>query len=354
MQKKILKLPFVSVVIPIFNSISHIEAFLDSLLKTDYENVEFIIIDDNSNDGTKEYLSERAKKNKKIVVVETFSRLGLTKSRNLGIQISKGEYIAFAEVDMLFDEKWLIEAVKVLEKDKKLGAVCGKVLDVKTNNIINAVGIKTIPQIGWVVSRGIGEKDKGQFDEPVDCNIGSVGSITRAAVMRKIRGFDEELDRIDDTDYGWRIWLMGYRIVTVPSSITYHVVVKKWKLRKKNVTMIQQEMAFGRTLRMLVKNYEMKNIAIFFPQALAILLVRAGVNLLRGNVYSLIGCMFVFAWFIKTFPSTLKERRYIQNNRVFSDDVIFHKMMVTGNLLDIYRDHARSVYLKVAKVPSVG
>lgn len=347
-------LPLVSIIVPVYNSITLIEPFLDSLLRTEYPNFEIILIDDNSNDGTKEYLEKMGKDDSRLKVIETLQRKGLTKSRNLGIEISTGEYIAFAEVDMLFDRNWLIRAIEVLEKDKTLGMVCGKVLDVKTHTIINAVGIKTIPNIGWVVSRGIGETDTGQYDESIECSSGSVGAIARASVIREIRGFDESLDRIDDTDFGWRIWLIGYRIITVPTSVTYHVVVKKWKLRKRNVTKIQQEMSFGRVLRILAKNYEPHNLVIYFPQAVLILLIRSFFNLFKGNVYSLTGFILILVWFIRTLPSTIAERSLIQSNRISNDKLIFEKIMVKENLLQIYFLHAREVYRRLLKVPQVG
>jgi GT2 family glycosyltransferase len=169
--------------------------------------------------------------------------------------------------------------------------------------------------------------------------MGAVGTIARRSVIDDIRGFDEEMDRVDDIDLGWRIWISGNRIISLPESICYHVTLKSWDIRKKTVTHLQQEMALGRALRMMLKNYELKNIFKYLPQALLALLTRAMLNLVRGNSNSLIGFFHILAWCIKTVPSTMRERAYIQKKRKFSDERVFQGIMIKDTLANVYQKY---------------
>ena len=329
--------PLVSVIIPNYNTREYIEDFLESLLKTNYSAFEVIIVDDGSNDGSKEYLAEIEKRDSRIKVINTLKKRGLTNSRNRAIEITKGKYIALAETDMKFDPQWMSEAIKVLEGDSTIGGVSGKVRDIDHPDLLQAVGLRLIPQIGWVSAVGFAEKDSDYSAKEQEVTMGAVGTFVRKSVMQKLRGFDEEMDRIDDIDLGWRIWVSGSRIVSVPSSITYHVTIKPWNIRKKSVTKIQQEMASIRVLRMIIKNYELKNVLIYLPQGLFLLIARAIVNLTNGNIYPLVSLPIACLWLITTLPSTLHERKYMQSIRGFSDERLFQSIMVKGNLLHIFR-----------------
>jgi GT2 family glycosyltransferase len=332
-------MPRVSIVVPNYNSMKYIENFIKSLLALDYPDYEIIIVDDKSTDGTTEFLEKASKEDPKIKLIKTLQKRGLPRSRNIAIECATGEYIAFAETDMEFDKGWLKEAIRVLEADPTVGAISGKVLDLTTKDIIQTIGLKLIPQTGWVICIGFGEKD-GEFPEKSEeVTMGSVGTIARRSVINTIRGYDEEMDRVDDIDLGWRIWISGNRIVSVPESICYHVTFKSWEVRKRSVTKIQQEMAMGRMLRMMIKNYETSNLIQYLPQAIAALIIRALLNALRGNINSVIGLFYIFGWGIRSLPSTLKERKYIQSTRKMSDDQLFKGIMIEANLKTVYRKY---------------
>ncbi len=342
--------PLVSIIIPNFNSFEYIKQFTESLFSTDYPNFEVIIVDDGSKDGTKEYLESFSKDEKRLRLVSTLKKRGLTRSRNIAIEYARGEYISFVETDMLFEKNWLSEAIKVLESDLTIGGIHGKVLDANHPENIQAIGLKLIPQTGWVALIGFGEKNSDFKAKSEEVAMGAVGTVTRSSVIRTIRGFDEEMDRIDDIDLGWRLWISGNRVVSVPSSVTYHVTVKSWNIRKKSVTKIQQEMATARIIRMLIKNYELKNVIIFVPQAIAILSARALLNLLKGNIYPLVGLLCSFWWTLKTFPSTLDERKYIQSTRMFTDKRIMSAVMTDSNLLTIFHQYHKEVNSKLKEL----
>jgi len=77
---------------------------------------------------------------------------------------------------------------------------------------------------GMVQSRGYGKPDRGQyheFDEILSAR--GAAMVVRRDVYKKVGGFDKDFFiNLDDADFGWRIWIAGYRVVFVPDSIVYH------------------------------------------------------------------------------------------------------------------------------------
>ena len=89
----------ISVLMSTYNSQDKIRSSLESILDQTYENLEFIILDDNSEDGTFEILEEYESKNDSIKLLKNESNMGLTKSLNILISESSGNYIARQDDD---------------------------------------------------------------------------------------------------------------------------------------------------------------------------------------------------------------------------------------------------------------
>ncbi|MCD7819008.1 MAG: glycosyltransferase [Lachnospiraceae bacterium] len=90
--------PLVSIIVPVYNSIEYIGCCLDSILNQEYRNVELILVDDGSSDGTAGLLDEYAQKDERICVIHQ-ENAGVSASRNHGLDIAHGKYIQFADSD---------------------------------------------------------------------------------------------------------------------------------------------------------------------------------------------------------------------------------------------------------------
>ncbi|HEX7041662.1 MAG TPA: hypothetical protein VF189_00275, partial [Patescibacteria group bacterium] len=217
-----------------------------------------------------------------------------------------------------------------------LGAVQSKVLDLNKKKYIQAVGIKYIPHTFWVKSIGCGlAKNKITVSEEV--GIGAVGSVVRKSVLDSIGGFDEKIvHNLDDIDLGWRIWIAGYRVISVPKSITYHWTAKPASTRNKVTPGVASEFYFQKTFRIFLKNYEWKNIFHYSPWLFMILSIRVLSNLLKGNTAPLKGYIKAFIWNIQTLQDSLIERKRVQSLRRRSDFEIFKKITLAGNFPHLY------------------
>jgi len=89
----------ISVIIPVFNAESYLKRCLDSVLNQTLQEIEVICIDDCSTDGSFEILQNFAKMDTRLIILRNAKNIGQGLTRNKGIDLSRGEYIAFVDCD---------------------------------------------------------------------------------------------------------------------------------------------------------------------------------------------------------------------------------------------------------------
>ena len=105
--------PFFSVVIPTYNQAQLLKTCLNSIFKQTFNNYEIIVIDNHSKDNTSDIIN----KNKKKVIYKKINNNGvIAKSRNLGIKLSKGKWIAFLDSDDYWDKNKLKKIYQLIKR----------------------------------------------------------------------------------------------------------------------------------------------------------------------------------------------------------------------------------------------
>ena len=89
----------VSVIIPYYKKKKYIINSIKSVLNQTYENLEIIIIYDDENQNDLDFIQEIKKKDRRIFIIKNLKTMGAGESRNIGINNSKGQYIAFLDAD---------------------------------------------------------------------------------------------------------------------------------------------------------------------------------------------------------------------------------------------------------------
>ena len=92
------KKPLISVIVPIYNAEKYLKECLDSLVNQTLKNMEIILIDDGSTDTSSNIVDSYAKKYSNVIVKHVKNG-GVSKARNKGLSLAKGEYIAFIDSD---------------------------------------------------------------------------------------------------------------------------------------------------------------------------------------------------------------------------------------------------------------
>lgn len=119
---------FFSVIIPVYNAEKYIAATIQSVLDQVCGEFEMIIIDDFSTDSSAEILSRFSDSRMKRITHK--ENMGVSVSRNEGLEIAKGEYIIFLDHDDLLPEDRLLRHMIYLEKHPEIGAVGGKIINI--------------------------------------------------------------------------------------------------------------------------------------------------------------------------------------------------------------------------------
>lgn len=115
-------MPLISIVIPAYNMAEYISDALISCINQTYQNIEIIVIDDGSKDKTKEVI----KKFQKSLSYHYQENMGVSVARNHGINIAKGEFVAFLDADDIWMPTKIEAQIDIIEKNNDLKAVsCG-------------------------------------------------------------------------------------------------------------------------------------------------------------------------------------------------------------------------------------
>lgn len=106
----------VSVIIPVYNVEKYIEKTLTTVINQTLKEIEIIIINDGSKDNSLSIVKKIMQKDNRIILIDKENE-GVSKARNLGIRISKGEYIIFIDGDDWIEENYLEDTYKKAKED---------------------------------------------------------------------------------------------------------------------------------------------------------------------------------------------------------------------------------------------
>jgi glycosyltransferase involved in cell wall biosynthesis len=194
--------PLVSVVIPAYNAERFLGQAVASVLAQSYRDLELIIVDDGSDDGTPGIIRalEAASVNRQTMPVRGIfqSNSGPSRARNRGIEEAQGAYVAFLDADDRWHPEKLERQIAVLEADPALG-VC---------------------VTGWriITESGAGTKRTGgaaegliTFEMLLEFNrIITPSVVGRTALFRALGGFDPSMRHCEDFDLWLRITLSDH------------------------------------------------------------------------------------------------------------------------------------------------
>jgi GT2 family glycosyltransferase len=246
--------PKVSIIMPSFNGLELLKISIPSVLKTQYSNIEIIVIENGSSDDSGSLLS---KEYPSVKVISLEKNVGISIAYALGVSAANGSLVSFLNNDMEVDPNWLLPLVLAMKCDACIAACDSKFMNFYERNRLDSSGA-SIDKYGNTVTRGRGEIDKGQF------NIQEVfhgACLIRKDLLLKVGGLDKSFfSYYEETDLCWRLHRLGYKTIFVPESVIYHmgsastvgkVFTKRPKKRPQKITVFH---FCKNRLRMIIKN----------------------------------------------------------------------------------------------------
>lgn len=184
--------PLVSVVIPVYNRKNTIQKSVESVLNQTYRNIELIIVDDGSTDGTIDILKKLG--GTRTTVFEQ-NHKGANAARNLGIKHAKGEFIAFQDSD----DEWLPEKLEkqitYMCRGKYDACYCAFYLYGKDNDEIIPSDYENKEKL-----------EKNLIEILKNYNVVSTQTLViHQNIVQEVGGFDEEMPRLQDYEYAVRL-----------------------------------------------------------------------------------------------------------------------------------------------------
>jgi len=213
----------ISAIVTTYNRLERLKEAVESVLNQSYKDLELIIVDDHSTDGTKEYLESLT--DPRINYIRRNKNYGCdTKPKNQGAKASKGEYLAYLDDDNV----WRIDHLQVLmneiQKDERIDVVYG-------DRVIITEGEDTPPKMGFTSDFSDTLLMQRNFIDTSDV-------LMKRSALFDVGGWDERFKKYVD----WNLWVrmakFGKQFRRVPVLITdYHkhagaksVVVKDKKI----------------------------------------------------------------------------------------------------------------------------
>ncbi|MDD4894346.1 MAG: glycosyltransferase [Candidatus Omnitrophica bacterium] len=203
-------LPIVSFLVPSFNRANLLEQAIGSLLAQSYKNIEIIVIDDASTDGTEGMV--RSKFSGVVKYIKNNSNRGVAYSRNLGLSYAKGEFIGLLDSDDILIERDCVEtAVNTLESNSELSIFTCDVycIDLLGNKIYEETFFQTvIDHRNIVLSSGF--KD---FEYVFFHGIHSCGAVFRKDITKETGFLDTNYKIAWDEDFFLRLSVYNSRAI---------------------------------------------------------------------------------------------------------------------------------------------
>jgi GT2 family glycosyltransferase len=253
----------VSVIILNWNGRHYLDDCLTSVLAQTYPNLEVILVDNGSSDGSADWVAERFPT---VWLIRNEVNLGFAAGNNQAIRASKGAYIATLNNDTYVEPDWLASLVQTMETDPQVGMCASKMLFADSPEIINSTGICLDP-VGIAWDRQGGEPDDNRETAPLEVFGPCAGAaLYRRAMLDQIGLFDEDFFAyLEDVDVAWRAQLGGWRCLYVPAARVYHV----HSGTSVEGSRFKNQLLGRNKLWSIAKNYPLRRLLLHLPLILA-------------------------------------------------------------------------------------
>lgn len=310
---------FVSIIIVNYNGRHHLEKCLPSVFETRKIPFEVIVVDNGSKDNSIVWMHEHWPQ---VRVIDAQSNLGFGRANWAGIHAANGSYIALLNSDTVVTPDWLAQLARPLLSDPGIGITCSQLCLLARPELLNARGGgMSRLGFGYDIDFGLPYRSPVSTEdfEPVDVLFPSgAAMLMRRQEFLDVRAFDPSFFMYhEDVDLGWRYWLLGKRVVLCPGSLVYHAFGGTTKVEKGAAW--RDWMGNRHNLRSLWKNYEFRN-ALSATRRLVGLWFKSGQWALA---------LHVLIWNLIHIRGTVRERRWNQRMRRFSDADLFARGLVS-------------------------
>lgn len=304
----------VTVVIPNWNGRDLIGDCLESLRAQTYRDLEIVVVDNGSSDGSADFIMSEYPEARLIALP---ANKGFAGGVNTGVREATGAHVAVLNNDAIADPNWVDELVRAMKVNRDVGIIASRALQ-RDQDVLDGAG-DSYSVWGLPFPRGRDEPDGERYDEQTEvfAASGSACLIARA-VFEELEGFDEDFFAYyEDVDLAFRARLRGWRVVYQPTArVRHHVGATSGRLG---------DFARFHALKNVVYLYVKDMPGWYFWRYLPRFLFLYGAMLVRTIVDSPRGILTTaraLGTVLMKLPSTLRKRWLIQRSRTVAPKAI--------------------------------
>jgi len=308
----------VSVIIVNWNGKQWLSDCLDSLISQNYKNLEIVLVDNNSSDGSVNFVKK--KYGEKVEIIKNKENLGFGPSNNIGVKKSKGKILFFLNNDTIIKNHELLKSLVSYKDRENLNIVGPAVngLDGVNKQGDSYLGIDIFSQPGL----------SKHFFYVQGCAL-----MIKKTDFIKLGGFDEKYFMYsEDIDLCWRAHLFGMRLNLCKELIILHFGGKSSEKSmhikgEKHIVPLERRYEVEKNnLRNILKNYKIENLLWVIPFFFLQNFLECLVYIFTGNFKMVAVMVKALFWNLANSRDTFYERKIIQSKRIIGDREILLKM----------------------------
>ena len=297
--------PDVSVIIVSWNGRQHLETSLTSVRAQAGVDIETIVVDNGSTDGTPEFVRARFPW---VRLVTLDVNQGFAAGNNVGAAAARGRFVAFLNNDTCAEAGWLRALLAGIDEQARFVLVTSRIVYMHDPHVIDSAGDGVL-RWGGAFKRHHGQPAASAANTQEVFGVCGAACMMPKAVFDELGGFDEDFFAShEDVDLSYRARLRGYRVRYVADAVVRHVgsatlgTVSAFSVfqGQRNLEWMYVKDTPGRLLWKTLPGH------VVYDMAAALHFARIGMlgPYLRGKVGALAG-----------LPRMLRKRRAIQRTR---------------------------------------
>ncbi|MEK7526500.1 MAG: glycosyltransferase family 2 protein [Patescibacteria group bacterium] len=317
--------PLVSCIVVNWNGGKVFQDCLATLKKITYPNWELILVDNGSNDGSEEYPQKYKLPLKSYHLIKNTTNVGFAPANNQALEKAKGKYVLLLNNDTKVTPEFLQPLVEKLDSEEQVAALQPKIYLMDSDGLLDNAG-SFLTWTGFLRHWGYMKKDSPEFAKQADI-FSPKGAcvLIRKSVIDEIGLFDADFGSyFEETDFAWRVWLSGKRILYYPKSHIFHKL--GYTARRLSGVELNYN-NYKNRIASFIKNLEFGNLLMLLTFHIVVSLGLLISFLVIGKFKNALMIIRAYVWNFKNRKSTWEKRKLIQKMRKVPDSKLFTTIM---------------------------
>lgn len=312
-------MPVVSVIIPSLNGLNLLKTCLPSVFRQCVQDVEVILVDNGSGDGTAEWVAAH---HPTVTQVRFAENRGFSAAVNEGIRRSAGRYVFLLNNDTELDPDCLDRLVQAADVHGDYAAFAPKMIRFDDRHILDGVGDGVLRGgVGYRI--GCHEPDGPMWEDSKPVFGPCAGAaLYRRSFFETVGWFDEDFFAyLEDVDINFRAMRLGLRCLSVPSSRVYHIGSRTTGSRLNPFTVYHTTLNM---VRVVMHNCPASFLRRHWP---VIALHHFGWLVLMLAARQFPAYLAGFHAALQNLPAMMKKRRQWQTRKTVADSVFAERVL---------------------------